>query len=73
MKTATQTMKTATHQTAEDAYANQCILAMDTVEHISKEMSNLPAPSDMTHWGHVGDITEIRRMLNEVLSQMRGQ
>lgn len=61
--------------TAEDAYVHEYSGAQTLVVRVEEHLRNLPAPSDdfHPHWGHVGDLREVNRMLEAVLEFMRGE
>lgn len=55
--------------TAEDAYVNAYLKAQDLLAGIEEYLQDFPAPTDdfQPHWGHVGDVQEINRMLEAVI------
>ena len=52
--------------TAETAYADRHMECAILVERIAEALGDMDAPSETTHWGHVGDLERIRSMLREV-------
>ncbi len=55
--------------TAEDAYVTEYLRAQDLLAGIEEYLQDLPAPTDdfHPHWGHVGDIQEVNRRLQQVV------
>jgi hypothetical protein len=56
-----------TTRTAEDAYASAHAEALDLLEAIREQIEDMPAPSDQTNWGHVGDMNRIVTLLRPIL------
>lgn len=53
---------------AEAAYENAHLVARDLLERIGELLQDQPAPSENTHWGHVGDITHVNELLSQVVN-----
>ena len=56
-----------TKRTAEDAYAEAHAEALGLMDAIREQIENMPAPSDQTNWGHVGDMNRIVTLLRPIL------
>jgi hypothetical protein len=56
-----------TNRTAEDAYAAAHAEALGLMEAIREQIEDMPAPSDQTNWGHVGDMNRIVTLLRPIL------
>ena len=56
-----------TNRTAEDAYASAHAEALGLLEAIREQIENMPAPSERTNWGHVGDMQRIVTLLRPIL------
>jgi hypothetical protein len=56
-----------TTRTAEDAYASAHAEALGLLEAIREQIEDMPAPSDQTNWGHVGDMNRIVTLLLPIL------
>jgi hypothetical protein len=56
-----------TKRNAEDAYAEAHADALDLLDAIREQIENMPAPSERTHWGHVGDMNRIVTLLRPIL------
>jgi hypothetical protein len=54
-------------RTAEDAYAAAHAEAIALLEAIREQIEDMPAPSDQTNWGHVGDMNRIVTLLRPIL------
>lgn len=52
--------------TAEEAYASAHAEAMSLLETIRDRLEDMDAPSERTHWGHVGDITALVAQLRAI-------
>ena len=59
---------------AEDAYVAEYLRAQDLIAGIEEYLSDLPAPTDEfhPHWGHVGDLKEVNRLLETIIDFMSG-
>ena len=54
-------------RTAMDAYMGHHAAALALLARITEHLANHDdAPSEDLHWGHVGDIAETRRVLQEL-------
>ena len=65
-------MPNQTKRTALDAYMENQAATLALVERIHEAIENhddAPAPEQI-HWGHVGDITETRRMLQAISDRL---
>lgn len=65
-------MPTTAKRTALDAYMAAHADALDLIERIHAAIENhddAPAPEQI-NWGHVGDITETRRMLQAISDRL---
>ena len=56
-----------TKRTAEDAYAEAHAEAIALMDAIREQIENMPAPSERTNWGHVGDMNRIVTLLRPIL------
>ena len=56
-----------TNRTAEDAYASAHAEALVLLFEIWEQIDNMPAPSEQTNWGHVGDMNRIVTLLRPIL------
>ena len=56
-----------TTRTAEDAYAEAHAEALGLLEAIREQIEDMPAPSERTHWGHVGDMNRIVTLLRPIM------
>ena len=56
-----------TNRTAEDAYASAHAEALGLLEAIREQIEDMPAPSERTNWGHVGDLQRIVTLLRPTL------
>jgi hypothetical protein len=56
-----------TKRNPEDAYAEAHAEALGLLEAIRKQIEDMPAPSDQTNWGHVGDMNRIVTLLRPIL------
>jgi hypothetical protein len=56
-----------TKRNPEDAYAEAHAEAIALMEAIREQIENMPAPSERTHWGHVGDMNRIVTLLRPLL------
>jgi hypothetical protein len=56
-----------TKRNPEDAYAEAHAEAIALMEAIREQIENMPAPSERTHWGHVGDMNRIVTLLRPIL------
>jgi hypothetical protein len=56
-----------TTRTAEDAYAAAHAETLGLLEAIREQIEDMPAPSDQTNWGHVGDMNRILTLLRPIL------
>jgi len=56
-----------TKRNAEDAYAEVHAEALGFLDAIREQIENMPAPSERTHWGHVGDMNRIVTLLRPIL------
>ena len=50
---------------AETQYAERHQECVALVERITAALGDMDAPSERTHWGHVGDLTRARSLLRE--------
>jgi hypothetical protein len=48
---------------AETAYADRHQECVTLVESITEALAYMDAPSERTHWGHVGELTRARDLL----------
>ena len=48
---------------AETKYADRHQECVTLVEKITEALGDMDAPSERTHWGHVGDLTRARDLL----------
>ena len=55
-----------TNRTAEDAYAEAHAEALGLLKAIREQIENLPAPSERTNWGHVGDVRHVADLLRAI-------
>ena len=55
-----------TKRTAEDAYAEAHAEALDLLEAIRGQIEDMPAPSEQTKWGHVGDVRHVADLLRAI-------
>jgi hypothetical protein len=55
-----------TKRTAEDAYAEAHAEALGLLEAIQELIEDMPAPSDQTNWGHVGDVRHVADLLRAI-------
>jgi len=65
-------METTTKRTALDAYMENQTAALALIERIHEAIENhdtVPAPEQI-HWGHVGDIAEIRSQLQAISDRL---
>jgi hypothetical protein len=56
-----------TKRTAEDAYASAHAEALVLLDAIREQIEDMPAPSERTNWGHVGDMNRIVTLLRPLL------
>jgi len=57
--------------TALDAYMGHHAAALALLARITEHLANHDdAPADGLHWGHVGDIAETRRVLQELIDRL---
>jgi len=56
-----------TKRNAEDAYAEAHAEAIALMDAIREQIENMPAPSERTNWGHVGDMQRIVTLLRPIL------
>ena len=56
-----------TNRNAETAYAEAHAEALGLMDAIREQIENMPAPSERTHWGHVGDMNRIVTLLRPIL------
>ena len=56
-----------TTRTAEEAYASAHAEALGLLEAIQEQIEDMPAPSERTNWGHVGDMNRIVELLRPIL------
>ena len=54
-------------RTAEDAYAEAHAKAFGLLEAMREQIEDMPAPSEQTNWGHVGDMNRIVTLLRPIL------
>jgi hypothetical protein len=60
-----------TKRTAMDAYMGHHAAALALLARITEHLANHDdAPADGLHWGHVGDIAETRRVLQELSDRL---
>lgn len=52
--------------TAQDAYASAHAQALDLLNTLRDRLEDMDAPSERTHWGHVGDITALVAQLRAI-------
>ena len=50
---------------AETAYADRHQECVTLVERITAALGDMDAPSERTHWNHVGDLERVRSLLRE--------
>jgi hypothetical protein len=55
-----------TKRYAEDAYAEAHAEALGLLEAIREQIEDMPAPSDQTNWGHVGDMNHVVDLLRAI-------
>ena len=68
-------MKTETvsnKRTAEEAYAAEVAQAMRLAELIVERIGDMPAPSDLTNWGHAGSAGLLVERLKAVIEVLDG-
>jgi hypothetical protein len=56
-----------TKRNAEEAYASAHAEALGLLEAIQEQIEDMPAPSERTNWGHVGDMNRIVELLRPIL------
>jgi hypothetical protein len=56
-----------TTRNPEDAYAEAHAEALALLEAIREQVEDMPAPSEQTHWGNVGDMNRIVELLRPIL------
>ncbi len=56
----------------ENAYAVKHIEASAAVHELSQLIEDVIAPSESTHWGHVGDLARVNELLNQAVEILKG-
>ena len=51
---------------AEEAYASAHAEAMSLLATLRDRLEDMDAPSEATHWGHLGDLTALVAKLREI-------
>ena len=51
---------------AEEAYASAHAEAMSLLATLRDRLEDMDAPSEATHWGHVGDLAALVAKLREI-------
>lgn len=66
---------TKSTQSAEEAYTDNHIAALDLLNQIEAKLFEMPAPESdaKIHWGHVGDLNEINSRLLSIIEFMTGE
>jgi hypothetical protein len=55
---------------ADAAYENAHLVSHDLLDRIGELLQEMPAPDDdqqSIHWGHVGSVTEVNRLLSQIV------
>ena len=63
---------TTTKQSAEVAYIQEHAQAIELIESIKKSLHDLPAPSDVTNSGHVGNIGDVNHEPSDLVDFLNG-
>ena len=58
---------TMNHEAAQDAYAAAHAECMGYLEALRAKLEDADAPSDMTRWGHVGDMAHLADQLRKIV------
>jgi hypothetical protein len=59
-----------TNRTAENAYASAYAEALRHLAAIQELIEDMPAPSEQTNWGHVGDMNHVVGLLRAIRATM---
>ncbi len=65
----------ARRQAIETAYVAEVLEARDLVGQLSELIDDLPHPEtndQKLHWGHVGNVTEVKNRLAQLVAFMNG-
>lgn len=56
------------NQEAQNAYASAHARAMYLLELLQERIEDADAPTEKTHWGHVGDMAHLVSQLEEIVN-----